>query len=156
MSFPLQTDEIEKVLSRNYIGHLACCLDNKPYVVPITYFYDSEKNCILGYTAEGHKVEIMRQNPQVCVEVSEVRDLSHWKSVVLEGNFEEIKGLDSVKALQSLITRLEPLINEEGKQHVEQIRDMARAKESSPKVIYRIHIEKKYGRFEAGEINLDI
>ena len=86
----------------------------------------------------------MRQNPQVCVEVSEVEDLTHWKSVILEGKFEEITGIESLDALQSLISQLEPKINKEGRQHVEQIGNMALfPNEQSPKVIYRIRIEER-------------
>ncbi len=156
MSFPLESDRIESVLQSNYIGHLACCLDDKPYVVPITYYYDAAQNSLVCYTAEGHKVDIMRQNPQVCVEVSEVDDLSHWRSVILEGRFEEMTGRDSIDVLQALIRNLEPMINQEGKQHVERIREMARATETSPKVTYRIHIDHKSGRYEAGNPKLDI
>lgn len=156
MSLPLPADQLEQILQSNYVATLGCCLENKPYVVPITYFYDAPQNSLIGYTAEGHKVEIMRQNPQVCVQVSEIENLSHWQSVIVEGRFEELKGRDSVDAIQALITQLEPMINQEGKQHVEQIRDMARANEANPKVIYRIHIDSKSGRYEDGDIKLDI
>ena len=156
MSQSLTAEAIEQVLSSHYIGHLACSLHDTPYVVPITYYYDAASNSLIGYTAEGRKVEVLRQNPNVSVAVSEVDDLSHWKSVIVGGRFEEITGTASLKALQLLITKLEALINEEGKQHVERIRDMARANETKDKVIYRIHIEQKHGRFEVGDLKLDV
>jgi uncharacterized protein len=156
MSFSLSEEALETLLRSRYIGHLGCCLDNQPYVVPITYYYDAPHNSLIGYTSEGHKVEVMRQNPHVCVEISEVSNLSHWESAIVEGQFEELHGKAAMDAIQTLITKLEPLINEEGKQQVEQIRDMARANEANPKVIYRIHIHRKSGRYEAGDIKLDI
>jgi len=156
MSNELSLAQIEETLQSHYIGHLAYTLDNKPFVVPITYLYDAEHNSLIGYTAEGHKIEVMRKNPYVCVEVSSIRDLSHWKSVVVEGTYEELSGMDAVNALQSLVSKLERLINEEGKQHVDQIREMARANDKATKVIYRINISQKVGRFEAGDPKLAI
>lgn len=156
MSLPLNQDSIEELLKSHYIGHLGCSLEDRPYVVPITYYYDAPNNSLIGYTAEGHKIGVMRQNPMVSVAVSEVEDLSHWKSVIVEGHFQELKDREAFDAIQTLVTKLEPLINEEGKQHVEQIRDMARANEKNPKVIYRIHIDQKSGRYEAGDVKLDI
>jgi len=156
MSQSLTAEAIEQVLATHYIGHLACSLHDTPYVVPITYYYDADHNSLIGYTAEGRKVDVLRQNPKVSVAVSEVDDLSHWKSVIVDGQFEEITGAESLKALHLLVTKLETLINEEGKQHVEHIRDMARANETKDKVIYRIHIEQKHGRFEAGDLKLDV
>jgi uncharacterized protein len=156
MSQSLSAEAIEEVLASHYIGHLACSLDDTPYVVPITYYYDAERNSLVGYTAEGKKVDVLRKNPKVSVAISHIDNLSHWKSVILEGTFQEIEGSESLQVLQLLITKLEGLINEEGKQHVEQIRDMARANDAKSKVIYRIQIDRKNGRFEAGDFKLDI
>jgi nitroimidazol reductase NimA-like FMN-containing flavoprotein (pyridoxamine 5'-phosphate oxidase superfamily) len=41
---------------------------------------------------QGRKVEMMRQNNEVCFEVDEIYDMSNWKSVVAWGAFEELKG----------------------------------------------------------------
>jgi hypothetical protein len=156
MSQALSEAAIEQILSTQYIGHLACSEDNRPYVVPITYHYDAEDNSLIGYTAEGQKVNILRKNPRVSVAVSHINDLSHWQSVVVEGQFEEVEGSDAMRAIQLLITKLETLINAEGKQQVNHIRDMARASEIGNKVVYRIHIDQKSGRFEAGDMKRDI
>lgn len=156
MSQALSPEAIETVLSQHYIAHLACSLDDKPYVVPITYYYDADSNSLIGYTAEGQKVNILRQNPQVSVAISHIDNLSHWQSVILEGQFEEITGTASMQALQLLITKLEALVNQEGKQHVAQIRDVARAREDGTKVIYRIRLTAKHGRYEAGDLKLEV
>ena len=73
----LSPEEIEKILSRNYIAHLACVDENStPYLVPITFYYQAEENAFVCYTSEGKKIEILRKNPKVSVLVSEVEDLS--------------------------------------------------------------------------------
>lgn len=141
--------EMEAFLQRHYIGHLAVSDDQgRPYVVPVTYLYDPESHSIISYTAEGRKIDILRQNPQVCLAVTEVRQLTDWQSVVIDGTFEELKDLDAMKGIQLLITRLQRVINEEGEQEVEFISDMSRAKPDHPKVIYRINIQEMNGRYE--------
>src|SRR5262244_1054115 len=62
---------IEELLSRVGYGHLACCLDDKPYLVPIHYAYDGTNVYI--YTTEGKKSEIIERNPNICLQVEDVR-----------------------------------------------------------------------------------
>lgn len=156
MSQALAAEAVEQLLASHYVGYLACSLNDQPYVVPITYYYDAADSSIIGYTAEGHKINVLRQNPRVSVIVADIQDLSHWQSAMIEGRFEEMKGTDAMHAIQLLITKLETLINQEGKQKVDQIRDMARASEQTDKVIYRIRIENKSGRIDQGDVKLDI
>jgi uncharacterized protein len=74
---------IEELLSRVGYGHLACSLDDQPYVVPIHYAYDIRN--IYVYTTEGKKSEIIEKNPHVCLQIEDVRDNKHWKSVIVTG-----------------------------------------------------------------------
>ena len=54
--------EIDAMLKKAEIIHLAMCLDDKPYVVPLNFGYDGEN--IYFHTAQkGLKAEIIRQNP---------------------------------------------------------------------------------------------
>ena len=55
--------EIVEILSRVGYAHLACCRDNRPYVVPVHYAYDD--GTIFIFTTEGKKFEIIRENPNV-------------------------------------------------------------------------------------------
>jgi nitroimidazol reductase NimA-like FMN-containing flavoprotein (pyridoxamine 5'-phosphate oxidase superfamily) len=80
--------ECFQVLNRTRIGHLACAQDNQPYVVPI-YFVFSERY-LYAFTTPGQKVEWMRSNPLVCVEVDEVNDSTRWMSIVIFGRYEEL------------------------------------------------------------------
>ena len=80
--------EIESVLQRVGYGHLACARNNRPYVVPIHYAYD--KSDIYIYTTEGLKTEIISDNPQVCLQIEEVVDNTDWRSIVINGEAEQI------------------------------------------------------------------
>ena len=59
------------VLLRNQnIERLGCCRESLPYVVPVNYFFDGED--IYIHSTPGHKIQIMRANPYVCLHVDEV------------------------------------------------------------------------------------
>lgn len=85
-------DECLKLLERSRLAKLACCHENQPYVVPVYLAYDSTAGhpCLYGFTTPGQKVEWMRTNPLVCVEVDEVKSLDDWVSVVVYGRYEEL------------------------------------------------------------------
>ena len=80
--------ECLEVLARAAIGRLGCALDNQPYVVPIYLAY--EPGFIYVFSTYGKKIEWMRANPKVCVEVDEVRSQTEWMSVVADGRYEEL------------------------------------------------------------------
>ncbi len=69
------------VLSRTSLARLACCRMNQPYVVPISIAYDPRQVCLFGFSAIGRKVEWMRENPNVCLEVEDVEDRFNWTTV---------------------------------------------------------------------------
>jgi hypothetical protein len=83
----MDRDECEELLTRLNFGRLACARDNQPYIVP-TYFAFAP-GCLYGFATMGQKVEWMRKNPLVAVEVDEVRSHIDWASVVVQGRYEE-------------------------------------------------------------------
>jgi nitroimidazol reductase NimA-like FMN-containing flavoprotein (pyridoxamine 5'-phosphate oxidase superfamily) len=83
----MNRDECEELLTRLKFGRLACARDNQPYIVP-TYFAFAP-GCLYRFATMGQKVEWMRKNPLVSVEVDEVRSHIDWTSVVVRGRYEE-------------------------------------------------------------------
>ena len=65
-------DDCLNALARARLGRLACTHENQPYVVPIYFVY--EEPYLYGFTTPGLKVEWMRSNPLVCVELDAVED----------------------------------------------------------------------------------
>ena len=147
----LNPQEIEAFVASNYIAYLACSDNNTPYIVPITYFYDEPNNSLISYTTEGKKISILRENPQISLIVSEIDDLNNWKTVLLEGKFEELSGMAEINAVQTLSSKLTKLISEKQQKEVSFINEVARINEENPKVIYRIHLQNKSGRYEVAE-----
>lgn len=84
----MDAQECKELLTRVGMGRLACAKNNQPYAVPIYFAFDND--VLYGFSTMGKKIEWMRQNPLVCVEVEEVRGQNFWESVVIFGHYEEL------------------------------------------------------------------
>ncbi len=80
--------ECGELLARASLGRLGCSLDNQPYVVPIYFAYEPDYIYVLS--TFGQKIEWMRANPKVCVEVEEIARQSEWMSVIANGRYQEL------------------------------------------------------------------
>jgi len=69
-------------------GRLACARDNQPYVVPTHFAVDGD--AIYAFSAQGQKIDWMRENPRVCLETDWVNSAEDWASVVVVGRYEEL------------------------------------------------------------------
>src|SRR6476469_3478114 len=108
----LQLREIENVISHQLIARLGCYADGKIYVVPISYAYDGKY--IYAFSREGMKVEMMRKNPQVCLQIDNLGQMDNWQSVIVWGSFEELTDKELRNdALQKLMGRVLPAVTSE-------------------------------------------
>ncbi|MEP7321125.1 MAG: pyridoxamine 5'-phosphate oxidase family protein [Saprospiraceae bacterium] len=139
--------QIKNILSSQVIGRLGCTDGLLPYIVPVTYSYDGES--IYGQTVEGTKLNLLRKNPNVCFEVDIIMDMRNWKSVLITGSFEELKGNDADAAREILFNKVYTLstsstihLHEHG--NASSLDDSKRVKP----IMYRIKIIQMSGRFE--------
>ena len=98
--------DAREVFTRIGYGHLGCCDDNKPYVVPIHYSYNGE--FVYIYTTEGRKADILEQNPEVCLQAEEVENNETWKSVMAFGSVERLIDEDQRQTALDLILEHNP------------------------------------------------
>jgi hypothetical protein len=84
----LNREECHDLLERLGFGRLACARENQPYIVPIYFAYEPDR--LYGFATVGQKIEWMRSNPMVCIEVDEVRSHVEWASVIVRGRYEEL------------------------------------------------------------------
>ena len=84
----LSTLECAKVLTANRLARLACTNNGRPYIVPIYFAY--AENYLYAFSMPGKKIEWMRANPRVSVLVEEREQGREWKSVVVDGRYEEL------------------------------------------------------------------
>jgi hypothetical protein len=87
----LNPEECADVLKRMSLGRLACARFNQPYIVPILFSFDAERECAYAFSAIGQKIEWMRQNPKVCLEVEDITNKDHWVTVLAVGRYQEIR-----------------------------------------------------------------
>lgn len=76
------------LLTRTRLGRLACAHGSQPYVVPFYYAYHDYY--LYAFTTVGQKIEWMRENPLVCVQVDEIVSSEEWLSVIVYGRYEEL------------------------------------------------------------------
>ena len=81
-------DECRSALQKANVGRLACARDGQPYAVPINFAFDG--TYLYGFTTLGQKIEWMRANPLVCVEVDEIISENQWMSIIVFGQYEEL------------------------------------------------------------------
>jgi len=108
------SDEIEDVLRRATVLHLAMVDGDRPYVLPLSYGFDGTA-LYLHCAREGRKLDVLRANAQVCFAVSVDHELTQgavpcgwsfrYRSVVGEGTVafvedeaEKHHGLDALMA----------------------------------------------------------
>jgi nitroimidazol reductase NimA-like FMN-containing flavoprotein (pyridoxamine 5'-phosphate oxidase superfamily) len=135
--------ECHEFLARRDLGRLGCAHENEPYVVPIHFAY--EPNRLYGFTTLGQKVEWMRANPRVCVEVDEVIHNRRWSSVILSGEYHELPNETAYarerehayKLLENRFLWWETALASEQPRH---------ASHPAPTILYCIHVSRLSGR----------
>lgn len=138
----MTVDECGSALQKANLGRLACECDGQPYAVPINFAF--EGTYLYGFTTLGQKVEWMRANPSVCVEVDEIISENQWMSIVVFGEYEELPDKPEYEHAR---TRAHALLQKraiwwEPAALSQEHRDQPH---SSIPIVYRIHIRKITG-----------
>jgi uncharacterized protein len=108
----LTVTQMEDLLLSNILGRIGCHSHNTTYIVPISFAYNDRT--IYCHSRPGTKINMMRQNPEVCFEVDQLHDMANWKSVIAWGTFHELtdKKERSI-ALELLVNRVLPILSSE-------------------------------------------
>jgi nitroimidazol reductase NimA-like FMN-containing flavoprotein (pyridoxamine 5'-phosphate oxidase superfamily) len=138
----LSSGECWEVLSRSHIGRLACARGDQPYIVPISFSYDVLANCVFGFSAVGKKIDWMRENPKVCLEVEEVADRFNWTTIVVFGRYDEIGDTPDQRDVRA---RALKLFEERSRWWLPAAAKLG-SHQRSAVVVYRIHVESVSGR----------
>lgn len=127
----LNNEQIEQLLQSAIVGRIACShpSEPRPYLVPIAYGYDGD--AIYAHTGPGTKLDYMRANPLVSIEVDTASAPDIWQSVVAEGEFQELSGEERQRALGLIYSESSP------------IPDLGQMT-----VVFRIVLTAKSGRYE--------
>lgn len=111
-------NEIIKILDHGKIVHVGMVDDGKPYVVPMNYGYTLEDDKLTLYlhgATEGRKLDIIRKNPDVFIEIDTDiipftgETACHYgigySSIMGEGVAELIEDVELKKAALSLLMK---------------------------------------------------
>lgn len=111
---PLGKEDARRLLQEHYLGRLGCCVDGEPYVMPINYLFQGED--LYFHSLPGQKITALRAHPQACLQVDEIQDDYHWRSVIAFGRYEEItEPEERAEWLAALFNRLPHLTPVESK-----------------------------------------
>jgi nitroimidazol reductase NimA-like FMN-containing flavoprotein (pyridoxamine 5'-phosphate oxidase superfamily) len=72
----------------------------------MNYAYDGKD--LYFFTTEGMKTKYIEANPQVCLQVEEVIDSTHWRSVMVSGTAEQMTKSEDMQRAMKLITERNP------------------------------------------------
>lgn len=146
----LTDSEMDTLLDTECYGRLGCCTSiTDMYIVPITYVHI--KNAIYCFSFEGQKIDMMRKQKQICLQVDEQRDFTTWRSVIAWGEYEELQGAERDEAFDIITDRLwtdsvqgKPLYFP----FLSSPESLAQAKDEQGVVLFRLNIEKRTGLAE--------
>lgn len=138
----LTASECRKELLSAGLGRLACSRENQPYVVPIYFAFDGEG--IYSFSMPGQKIEWMRANPRVCLEVDKVESATDWTSVVVLGRYDELDASDDpgARAHAHELLQRRPMWWEPGALATDRRRDQT----NSTPIFFNIRIDSLSGR----------
>ena len=106
---------IEEILQNGKYATLALCRNNEPYIVTLSYGYDSDSKSLFFHCANnGLKTDFVQDNPSVCATIIKdngyiQNECAHsYQSVVIRGKIEILTDeSDKAKAVDVLINHLE-------------------------------------------------
>ena len=143
----LDKNQINNLLCSQSIGRLACSDGEQPYIVPISFTFDGVY--IYGQTNVGKKLKIIRKNPEVCFEVDQMMDPRNWQSVVIYGEFEELKNKDAHDVRHILFEKdFSLLTNNCVHAHEHEVTCVLDDENRIKEILFRIKIKKVSGRFQ--------
>jgi nitroimidazol reductase NimA-like FMN-containing flavoprotein (pyridoxamine 5'-phosphate oxidase superfamily) len=132
--------ECRAMLTGMRVARLACARDNQPYIVPVHLDFDGEH--LYGYATLGMKIEWMRQNPLVCLQLDDQTPEGQWASVIVFGHYEELPDTSDHQGSRRVAERL-------FQQHPmwwEPATVPIKAQGQRPPIVYRIRIGRVTGR----------
>ena len=110
--------EIEDIIKKAEVLHLAMIDGDEPYVVPVNYAYMD--GCLVFHSAyEGRKIDVLKANPKVCFTLYTDHNVvradkaceftNHYRCVIGSGHAEFLTDVDEkIKCFSKLIEHYAP------------------------------------------------
>ena len=108
MARRLSKAEAYQLLADETVAHLACVVNDEPYVVPINYLFID--GAIYIHSLPGLKIDALRARPRLCLQVEQVKNNIKWRSAQVFGDFEEIRSASERRYVLSRLSERFPLL----------------------------------------------
>ncbi len=143
----LNEEQIRHVLHSQLVGRIGCHSKDKVYIVPITYVYSN--GYIYCHSKSGQKIDMMRDNKEVCFQVDILENMANWRSVIVWGEYEEFDNeKEKIDAMQLLADRVMPLLTSETVKDPSSLQLPHPIEKQLKAIPFRIKITEMTGRFE--------
>ena len=93
----LTEDQSRHILAEKRVGRLGCIVEGGPYIVPINYYFADD--FIYSHSLPGLKISALRDNPRACLQVDDIASDLNWRSVLVFGTFQEVRGASEKGAI---------------------------------------------------------
>jgi uncharacterized protein len=144
----LSSGQIDALLVSAPFARLGCHAEGQTYVVPVSFALDGDR--LVGITTPGKKIDMMRKNPEVCLCIDDIQDLTDWKSAVVWGTFVELDGINAAAATGLMIDKYGPMfadIDSSSRMGRNVTPDRVDGQSMRP-IVYAINITERTGRYE--------
>jgi len=100
----LSNEEGRQLLQAARVARLGCVVNGEPYVVPVNYLWEGDY--LYSHSLPGLKISGLREDPRACLQLDEIEDDLHWRSVIAFGRYEEItKSNERAEVLTKLLRK---------------------------------------------------
>ena len=108
---------MEALLREEDVAHVGVVDGSEPYVGPLSFVYAD--GAIVFRTVGGRRVNALRKNPRVSIEVSRTDQMTgSWKSVIVAGTSEFVDGEEGAVMIAKLLGKyrdvIDPLLGTSG------------------------------------------
>lgn len=131
--------DIRNMIQHTPLGRLAYILDNRPFIVPLSFRFSG--GSLYSFTTDGQKTKALRQNDAVCILFEHIESRAKWSTVVVQGRYREIVLEDEQNAIVELMA-CEPIWWEPG--YMKTVDKEGHERKLEP-VFFRIDIESATG-----------
>jgi uncharacterized protein len=105
----MSSKEIHELLQQVGYGHIGFIHEGKPCVMPMRYYLEDED--IYLFTTEGMKTHDIDASPEICLQVEEIGDPLHWRSVIVNGRADRLTEPQEIDRARQFITELNPTLS---------------------------------------------
>ncbi len=97
--------EYDQLIREQFISRIAFQGEH-PYIAPFLYIFDGKFLYFLS-TKYGKKIELFRENPNVAVEIEDIKDnLEKYNFVTLQGRIHEVTDIDEKNNIKKRFVKM--------------------------------------------------